>query len=181
MPAIVTLESRQRRMVDWFNLPLNKYIGIGRTTPWKDETDPDLPDGKATELEEFIGVQLISGQKYAKEIPDSELTTEKKLSGKFYKGQYYELTSDKEYALKNGFTSIMVWTTLDRDTYFPVDITYRQIGLFVKVNANAVYIPAADFNAMLKDYRGTLEVIDNRKPQTRQNDQQEELTMLIDF
>ena len=91
------------------------------------------------------------------------------------------MTSDKEYALKNGFTSIMVWTTLDRDTYFPVDITYRQIGLFVKVNANAVYIPAADFNAMLKDYRGTLEVIDNRKPQTRQNDQQEELTMLIDF
>ena len=41
MPAIVTLASRQRRMVDFFNLPLNKYIGIGRTTKWKDETDPD--------------------------------------------------------------------------------------------------------------------------------------------
>lgn len=181
MPCIVTLKSRQRRMVDFFTLPLNKYIGIGRTHAWENENDPDLPDGTATELDTLVGVQLISGQKYAKEIPDSELTTEKKLSGKFYKGQYYEVTSDKEYALANGFTSVMLWTTLDRDTYFPVDITYRQVGLYTKVNSNAVYISADDFNALLPDYRGTLELIDNRKPQTRQNDQQEELTILVDF
>lgn len=181
MPCTMTLKSRQRRMVDWFNLPLNKYIGIGRTTAWTDDTDPDLPDETATELENLIGVQLITGQKYAKEIPDDELTTEKKLEGKFYKGQYYEVTSDKEYALSHGFTAVMLWTTLDRDTYFPVDVTYRQVGLFVKVNSNAVYMNGTDFNAMLSDYRGTLELIDNRKPQTRQNDQQEELTILVDF
>lgn len=181
MPCIVTLKSRQRRMVDFFTLPLNKYIGIGRTAPWDDETDPDLPDGEATSVESLIGVQLVTGQKYAKEIPDNELTTAKKLAGKFYKGQYYEVTSDKEYALENGFTSVMLWTTLDRDTYFPVNVTYRQIGLYTKVNSNAVYISGEDFNAMLEEYRGTLELIDNRKPQTRQNDQQEELLILVDF
>ena len=45
MPGVVTLKSRQRRMMDWMNTYLAyRFIAIGRTSPWEDENNPPYPD-----------------------------------------------------------------------------------------------------------------------------------------
>lgn len=189
MPGIVTLKSRQRRMVDWMNLPNYMYFGIGRTTAWSDEMHPPVPDETATEVEELIGLQMIDSKKYAKVIPNP--TTLDKKSGVYYKGLYYEVTDNKDYALEHGFTSIMVRVTFDRDTLeeaIPIDVTFRQVGLYVMVNPPKstggkipIGITADQWNSMSAADKGTLEVIDNRVPLTRQDDQQEELYCVISF
>ena len=67
MPGIVTLKSRQRRMHDWMSTDLAyRFIAIGRTSPWPDETNPPIPDERQTEIEELIGLQRIASYQYAK-------------------------------------------------------------------------------------------------------------------
>lgn len=182
MPAVITLKSRQRRMIDFMNLPKNYYVAIGRTTAWTDESEPPFPDDTKQTIEELVGLQRVQGENamaYAKIIPNP--TTLDKLEGVYYKGLYYRVTLDQQYAIDNGYTSIMVQCTLDRDTYFPTDISYRQIGLYSQVNATAPYLSASEFNNLLASDRGTLETIDNRRPQYRANDQEEVLYILLDF
>ena len=55
MPGVITLKSRQRRMMDWMNTNLAyRFIAIGRTSPWPDESNPPVPDEKMTEITELI-------------------------------------------------------------------------------------------------------------------------------
>ena len=81
----------------------------------------------------------------------------------------------------------MCRVTLDRDTIeaIPVDVTYRQIGLYIDVNATPdeieYGITPAQWNNKSEADRGTLEVIDNRGPMTRNEDQQESIYILLDF
>ena len=81
----------------------------------------------------------------------------------------------------------MVQVTLDRDTVesIPVDVTFRQVGLYVGVNASAdeikYGITRAQWDNKPEADRGMLEVIDNRKPLGRQADQEEEIYILLDF
>ena len=81
----------------------------------------------------------------------------------------------------------MVQITLDRDTVdaIPVGVTFRQVGLYIDVNATADEIKYGItreqwLNKPVED-RGTLELIDNRSPITRALDQQEQVYILIDF
>ena len=186
MPGIVTLASRQRRMQDWMNSDLAyRFIAIGRTSPWEDENNPPVPDENMTEVTELIGLQRIDSYKYAKVIPNP--TTLQKRTGVYYKGLYYSVTQDSEIALSEGYTSIMVQVTLDRDTVesIPVGVTFRQVGLYIDVNATPEEIQygitrEAWLNKLEVD-RGTLEVIDNRAPLSRQDNQMEEIYLLIDF
>ena len=182
MPAVITLKSRQRRMLNFMNLPKNYYVAVGRTSAWSDEGEPPFPDETKQTIEELVGLQRIQGENamaYAKIIPNP--TTLEKLEGVYYKGLYYKVTLDQEYTIENGFTSIMAQVTLDRDTYFPVDISYRQIGLYSQVDATAPYLSASEYNNLTPEKRGTLETIDNRRPQYRAKDQEEVLYILIDF
>ena len=81
----------------------------------------------------------------------------------------------------------MVQVTLDRDTIaaIPVGVTFRQVGLYVDVNATPDEIQYGItrdqwLNKLAAD-RGMLEVVDNRPPLGRQVDQQEEIYILLDF
>jgi len=186
MPGIVTLKSRQRRMMDWMDTDLAyRFIAIGRTSPWSDEGTPPIPDEKMTEVEELIGLQRIASYQYAKVIPNP--TTLQKKTGVYYKGLYYSVTNDTTIALNEGYTSIMCRVNLDRDTIeaIPVGVTYRQLGLYVGVKATPEEIKYGItrdewLNKPLED-RGTLEVVDNRNAITRADDQLEELYILLDF
>ena len=71
----------------------------------------------------------------------------------------------------------MVYAALDRDE-LPLT-TFRQVGLQVQVQHNAETITASQFNQLTD--KGNLEVIENRKPQTREDDQMEEIYVLINF
>lgn len=186
MPGCVTLKSRQRRMMDWMNTDLSyRFIAIGRTSPWSDENNPPYPDETQTEITELIGLQRVDSYKFAKVIPNP--TTLQKRTGVYYKGLYYATTQDSEIALAEGYTSIMVQVTLDRDTVesIPVGVTFRQVGLYIDVNATPDEIKYGItkeqwLNKLVED-RGTLEVIDNRPPLGRQDSQQEEIYILLDF
>ena len=66
MPGIVTLKSGMRRAHDWMSTDLAyRFVAIGRTSPWPDETNPPIPDEKQTEVEELIGLQRIASSQYA--------------------------------------------------------------------------------------------------------------------
>lgn len=55
MPGVISLKSRQRRMMDWMSTDLAyRFIAIGRTSPWPDESNPPVPDEKMTEITELI-------------------------------------------------------------------------------------------------------------------------------
>lgn len=186
MPGVVTLKSRQRRMLDWMNTNLAyRFIAIGRTSPWENENEPPYPDETQTEVTELIGLQRVDSYKFAKVIPNP--TTLQKRTSVYYKGLYYATTQDQEIALSEGYTSIMVQVTLDRDTVesIPVGVTFRQVGLYIDVNATPEQIQygitRAQWDQMLQEDKGTLEVIDNRPPLGRQDSQMEEIYILLDF
>ena len=186
MPGVVTLKSRQRRMLDWMSTDLAyRFIGIGGQTPWPDDANPPIPDERQEEVTELIGLQRVDSYKFAKVIPNP--TTLQKRTGVYYKGLYYSVTQDVNIALDEGYTSVMVQITLDRDTVdaIPVGVTFRQVGLYIDVNATADEIKYGItreqwLNKPIED-RGTLELIDNRSPITRALDQQEQVYILIDF
>lgn len=81
----------------------------------------------------------------------------------------------------------MCKVTLDRDTIeaIPVDVTFRQVGLYVQVNATPdeiqYGITAAEWNKKSAADKGMLEVIDNRNPLSRNDSQEEEIYILLDF
>ena len=186
MPGTVTLKSRQRRMQDFMSSDLAyRFIAIGRTSPWEDENNPPVPDETMTEVTELIGLQRIDSYKYAKVIPNP--TTLQKRTGVYYKGLYYSVTQDADIALSEGYTSVMCEVTLDRDTIdsIPVDITFRQVGLYVGVQATPdeirYGITRAEWDAKLAADKGTLEVVDNRQPMSRAIDQIENILILLDF
>lgn len=186
MPGVVTLKSRQRRMTDWMKTDLAyRFIAIGRTSPWEDENNPPTPDEKMTDVTELIGLQRVDSYKYAKVIPNP--TTLQKRTGVYYKGLYYAVTQDYDIAIKEGYTSIMVQVTLDRDTVesIPVGVTFRQVGLYVGVNATPdeiqYGITRAQWNNKLDADKGMLEVVDNRPPLGRTDSQEEEIYILLDF
>lgn len=185
---ILTLWDRQRRMQDFYNLPKTMYVGLGKTSAWVDKDDedisdtfPPMPDEKMTKMEELIGMQRVQWKKFAK--PYITPTSEEKDSATtvYYKGLYYETTNDLDYALENGFTSVMLMMTSDRDQYFPVGISYRQVGLFVEVNHTDRYLDDEQYYQLKEVDRGHLCAVENFMPLSRQLDQAEKHLLLIDF
>lgn len=173
-------------MQDWMNSNLAyRFIAIGRTSAWNDENNPPVPDEKMTEVEELIGLQRIDSYKYAKAIPNP--TTLQKKTGVYYKGIYYQVTQDSNIALNEGYTSILCTATLDRDTIeaIPINVTFRQVGLYIGVNATPdeikYGITRKEWDNKITADKGTLEVVDNRQPLSRMEDQQEQIYIMLDF
>lgn len=175
MYAAVTLKSRQRRMKDFYNLSGSKYVLIGRTTPWTNENVPPIPTGNETQLTELIGGKIIQNQWYAKMLTNP--TQEQMDAGVYYKGHYYYKTDDVDTAIAQGCDCVLVYVELDRDE-LPLQ-TYRQVGLQTQVGNSSITMTPSQFNALTN--KGQLEVIENRKPQTRENDQMESITILVQF
>lgn len=175
MFAAVTLKSKQRRMIDFFNLDGSKYILIGRTTPWQNELLPPMPTGEETQVTELIGGKLVQNQWYVKML--NSPTQEQKDAGVYYKGHYFYKTEDPADAITNGCDAVMLYVGLDRDE-LPLE-TFRQVGVQTQVQHSASTITASQFNTITE--KGILEVIENRKPQTRADDQMENIYVLIQF
>lgn len=175
MYSAVTRKSRQRRMLDFYNLEGSKYILIGRSTAWQNELIPPIPTGDEEQLEELIGGKLVQNQWYVKMLTNP--TEEEKEAGVYYKGHYYYRTVDPADAVAKGCTDIILYAGLDRDE-LPL-ITYRQVGLQVQVEHSAPTVTASQFNSITN--KGNLEVIENRKPQTRAEDSMEDVYILINF
>lgn len=184
----ITLWDRQRRALDFIGMDKQMFMGLARTDPWSDPNDPDIsdtfppmPDERATELSQLIGMQRIQWKKFAK--PYLSPTTEQKNAPGvvYYKGLYYQTFEDTQAALDAGCTSVMVLMTSDRDYYFPIGVSYRQVGLFVQVDDSRLYMDNAEYEALPAAKKGHLICIENFSPITRQADQEEKHFILIDF
>lgn len=186
----ITLWDRQRRALNFMSLPNQTYVGLAKTTPWVDPDDPDIsdtfppmPDERQTQLDDLIGMQRVQWMKLAK--PYVSPTTEQKNAPGvvYYKGLYYQTYEDSErdQALADGCTSVLVLMTSDRDYFFPVGISYRQVGLFVEVNNTNMYLDNEEYQSLSDADKGHLVCIENFSPITRQADQEEKHFILIDF
>lgn len=200
---VITLKSRQRRMVDFYNLPGSIYMAFGKQTPWKSSTDenvndmnPPVPDPNQQYISELIGCWRIQWKMYAKPLINP--TTEEKNTHvtpiyngpqiigytdgvEEYKGVYYYCTLNQEKALSEGFTCVMMYAYLDRDDVFPANVTFRQTGLFVQSTLTELYVPASSWNNYSEDQRGSLEIICNWRPYSRSAETSEEFFTLLSF
>lgn len=185
---VLTLWDRQRRMQNFYNLPKTMYVGLAKTTPWVDENDPDIsdtfppmPDERMTQLEELIGMQRVQWKKFAK--PYITPTSEEKDAADtvYYKGLYYKTTNDIDLAIRDGYTAVMLMMTSDRDQYFPVGLSYRQVGLFVEVDHTDRYLDDEQYSQLSEEKKGHLCAVENFMPLSRQLNQAEKHLLLIEF
>lgn len=201
---VVTLYMRQLQMQNFYNSVIvspstvgdweetkttgGVYIGLGKTSPWSDPNDPDIsdtfppiPSETMTELEDLQGMQRVTWKKFAKPYvaPTSE---QKDADGTiYYKGLYYETTNDLDYALANGFTAVMCLMTADRQEHFPINLSIRQVGLFMGVNSTNKYLTGQMYSQLSPEDKGHLVAVENFMPITRQADQLEKYFFLIQF
>lgn len=186
MPGVVTLKARQRMMLEFMDDKKNyRFMALGKQTAWPVESDPPVPDETKQTIDELIGLQRVDFYKYAKVIPNP--TSLDKRVGIYYKGLYYNVTQDRNIAIQEGYTDVMIGITFDRDTLaaIPTGVSFRQIGLYDSVNATPdeikYGITPAQWNNKKAEDRGLLVFIDNRAPIARQDDQTEVIYSLISF
>lgn len=198
---VVTLYMRQLQMQNFYNsvvinpeweetqLVGGMFIGLAKTTPWADENDadisdtfPPIPTEDMTELEDLVGMQRITWKRYAKPYVAPTTAQKDDVNTVYYKGLYYETTDDVNYAIANGFTAVMCLMTADRDEFFPVDISIRQVGLFMGIkSSNRYYIDNAEYQQLSPEDKGHLIAVENFMPLTRQQDQLEKYYFLMQF
>lgn len=146
-----------------------KYFGIGRTTPWANESEPPDEDASLAGLDEPIGYKPIATVQFA--VPDP--------AGAFeYQGSFWRLVNPED-AVTEGAFYLYITTTITPDD-LPVDITYREMGVFSGLEP----APGAPGGVLLHAQVasvGTLEMIERRPPVYRVAGQDETLSLMVRF
>lgn len=170
MPSKETKLSHIKNCLRFFTSNPEVFFGIGRTGAWTDEASPPTPAGTETTLDTPIGYKKASTYKLVV-LDNTNGTIE-------YRGsKYREITS--ETAIAEGCTLIYLYTKIN-DTDLPL-VQYRQVGIFTELVRTS---GAAGLSVLLPaqvQSVGILNAIDNRKVTTRQTDQYEELSILLQF
>lgn len=191
MPTVLTLKSKQRRMMQFYNSISQHnmvYLAVGYSDNWVN--NPVIPietDSLDTYNTNVLGYQTYKEILFARPIANP--TEEQKDTCVYYKEVYYETISDFQQALDEGYTRIMCRFVLDKDEYFPVYIDegaamYNVLGMYINVNpgdlSDTYYISPSDWNSRVTD-KGTLELISTRGVITRSADQAEDVVILLEF
>ena len=191
MPTVLTLKSKQRRMMQFYNSISQHnmvYLAVGYSSNWVN--NPVIPietDNLDTYSTNVLGYQTYKEILFARPIANP--TEEQKDTCVYYKEVYYETISDFQQALDEGYTRIMCRFVLDKDEYFPVVVDegaamYNVLGMYINVNpgdlSDTYYISPSDWNSRVTD-KGTLELISTRGVITRSADQAEDVVILLEF
>lgn len=191
--STLTLQFRQQQMLNFYNLPGQMYISLGKTTPWHDDSNPDIsdtyppvPDERQIVPEELNKCQRIQWKKFA--LPYTNPTTAQKKASDtvYYKGLYYKTYDSQQDAVAAGCTAVLVLMTADRNEYFPPDISVRQACLITQCKSTAQSITGTDWYNMSPDptannFRGYLTGINNFSPIARSASQLEKYYFLLQF
>lgn len=172
LPVTTTI-GHVSRAISFFELP-NVYFGLGKTSPWEGETEEDfsapLPSVEAKNLDELIGMKRVDVKSLV--YPDDEGTV-------IYRDQTWRKISTEE-AIRLGAHWVYIEASILYDE-LPAT-AYRQIGVFSRVQLNdgvgesiSVLLPED-----IKDV-GILEVLDQRKVVTRNEDSRDTFSMIIEF
>ena len=191
MPTVLTLKSKQRSMMQFYNSISQHnmvYLAVGYSSNWVN--NPVIPietDNLDTYSTNVLGYQTYKEILFARPIANP--TEEQKDTCVYYKEVYYETISEFQQALDEGYTRIMCRFVLDKDEYFPVVVDegaamYNVLGMYINVNpgdlSDTYYISPSDWNSRVTD-KGTLELISTRGVITRSADQAEDVVILLEF
>lgn len=171
---VTTIVGHVSRAISFYELQ-NVYFALGKQTPWAaNEHDPDfsapLPSVEAKNLEELIGMKRVDVKSLV--VPDDSGTI-------VYRDQTWRKISPEE-AIELGAH----WVYIESQIYYEdlPAVEYRQIGVFSRTVPNddvsiekRILLPE-DIKSM-----GILEVLDQRKVVTRNEDSRDTFSMIIEF
>ena len=155
------------------------YFGLGRSTPWEGETEAaennedfsaPLPSVDAQTLDELIGMKRVDVK--ALVVPDEDGTV-------VYRDRTWRKISPAEAIQLKAH-----WVYIEASIYYdelPAR-AYRQIGVYSMVTLKEGV--AENSSVLLPDdieNTGVLEVLDNRKVVTRNDDSRDTFSMIIEF
>ena len=191
MPTVLTLKSKQKRMMQFYNsIAQNSliYLAVGYSNQWINNPPTPLEtDTLATYNTNVLGYQTYKDILFARPILNP--TQEQMNTCVYYKEVYYETISDVATALTEGYSRILMHYVLDKDEYFPVEIDgapamYNILGMYVGVNpgtlSDTYFISPENWNTRVTDY-GTFELISTRGVITRSADQAEDINVMLEF
>lgn len=172
---VTTIAGHVSRAISFFELP-NVYFALGRTSPWEGEVEgganftAPLPSVEATTLDELIGMKRVDTKSLV--VPDDDGTV-------VYRDQTWRKVSAEE-AIEVGAHWVYIETSI---LYEELSATaYRQIGVFSRVTLNSgvsanksILLPSDIKNV------GILEVLDQRKVVTRNEDSRDTFSMIVEF
>ena len=170
---ITTTMGHVSRAISFFELD-SVYFALGKTSPWDGETEENfsvpLPSVTATTLEELIGMKRVEIKSLV--YPDEEGTV-------VYRDRTWRKISSEE-AIELGAHWVYIESSILYDD-FP-ETAYRQIGVFSRVELNDD-VPVTQ-NVLLPENiksTGILEILDQRKVVTRNEDSKDTFSMIIEF
>lgn len=103
------------------------WFGVGRTTPWTNESNPPQETANTTVISEIQGFKRVEQVLYV--VPDNNGTI-------IFKGQKYRVVNEQNiYTDGARYLYFSAWLMFDD---FPV-VTFRQTGLFVDVVPQSGY------------------------------------------
>jgi hypothetical protein len=143
----------------------NKYMAIGRTTAWSNESSPPAPSSSASTVEEVVCYAPLAQATLVK--PDSGGSIS-------HLGSNYTAVTEGN-AYTESATRVYVKANFDYANA-PL-VTFRQIGLFTGLSGTGagIRLPGAVSDP------GILELLDNRTPTIRAADKVDVVAALITF
>lgn len=171
---ITTTVGHVSRAISFYELQ-SVYFALGKQTPWSDdEHDPDfkppLPSVDATDLDELIGMKRVDVKSLV--VPDPDGTV-------VYRDQTWRKVSIEE-AIELGAHWVYLEATIDYED-LPA-VAYRQIGVYSRVTLNSD--TASNKKILLPEdisNTGILEILDQRKVVTRNEDSRDTFSMIVEF
>ena len=167
--ATTTINGHVSRALDFFDRN-DIYFSIGRPDPWEDESFPPAPTIAAQDLDNPIGFKKV--ETIYMVVPDAE--------GEIaYRDRRWKVVPADE-AIAKGARWVYIDAYLRYDELPLSD--YRQIGVYSRL-VKQDGVSSGKMNLLPEEvkHRGILEVIDNRKRVSRQIDQKEALSLVIEF
>ena len=174
-------------------------FAIGRSTPWGElesdsdygttisDANPPYPSLDAETVDELIGYKRYKSKYFV--VPD-DTSADLIVDGvRWRKIQLDETPSDEDAAKEKLIELVKAnksrWIYLDfqLDPTDFIGYTYRQIGLFTDLT---ILAPATEAMTLyqaseIKEGSGILEAVQNRTPVTRQMDQREVISVVLEF
>ena len=167
--AIITNVSRTQRAIDFFTK--NLYFGFGRTTVWTSELSPDEPVVTATEVEEVIFLAKVTSIEYV--VPGGTEIT-------FKDTTWTTVDPGTEDLFEEDVKHLYVSTVL---TYGDFELaSFRQIGLLEDPTDSLDAVCSLDeYDNSEINSQGILHYLDNRIVTNRQVNQQETISIILEF
>jgi hypothetical protein len=167
--AVTTLYGHCSKALAFFN-NTNIYFGLGKQTDWSNPDIPDPPNVNQKEVIEPLGFKKCESKYLV--IPDPEGSI-------IYRDTRWTITPANQI-----YTQGAKWVYVECYINYgelPLD-KYGQVGLLLDlVRAAGVDDAKAALLPEEVSSQGTLFLIDNRKLTTRQKDQKEKLSFIIEF